>query len=201
MDNPVRTAEHNDRIGKRRSTLRAILSGVLRPSSSFVCEVGCGHGHFLAAYAATHPDRLCLGFDISSDRIARANRKRERAKLGNLHFIQAAADDFLSSLPDGVSFAAIFVLFPDPWPKRRHHKNRLMQPEFLHALAQRAARGVRLFFRTDHEPYFRDTELLFSRNPEWQIVAEPWPFEQVTVFQSRAAHHFSLAAQLRKGDH
>jgi len=199
MDNPARTAEHHDRIDKRHSILRDLLSDILRPPSSFVCEVGCGHGHFLAAYAAAHPDRLCLGFDISSDRIARANRKRERSKLDNLHFIQADAADFLTALPSTVSFADIYILFPDPWPKRRHHKNRLLQAGFLHALAQRSARGARLFFRTDHEAYFRATELLFSRSPEWQIAAELWPFEQVTVFQSRAAHHFSLTAHLRMG--
>jgi tRNA (guanine-N7-)-methyltransferase len=199
MDNPSRTTEHIDRIAQRRNVLRDTLSGILRPPASFVCEVGCGHGHFLAAYAATYPDRLCLGFDINRERIERAIRKRDRAKLSNLHFIQASAADFLCSLPDAVSLAAIYVLFPDPWPKRRHHKNRLMQQEFLHSLAQRAERGARLFFRTDHEPYFRATESILSRNPEWQAVAEPWPFEQVTVFQSRAAHHFSLTAQLRKG--
>jgi len=197
MYNPIRTAEHLDRIDKRRSELKGQITGLLSSSPNLVCEFGCGHGHFLTAYAAAHPDRRCLGLDISRERIARANRKRDRAKLANLHFVHADAGDFLDVLPSAITFSEIYILFPDPWPKRRHEKNRLMQPAFLQAVTQRAGEGARLYFRTDYEPYFRATESLVSRHPDWQMMDGPWPFEQVTVFQSRAAHHFSLAARRR----
>ena len=197
MDNPIRTAEHLDRVTKRRKDLRNAIAVLLPPSARFVCEIGCGHGHFLAAYAAAHPDRLCVGIDISRERVDRAVRKRDRAKLSNLHFIHAEARDFLDALPAKAILSDLYVLFPDPWPKRRHHKNRLLQPEFLHAVAERAGKGARLYFRTDYEPYFRDAESLLNRHPDWKIAAGNWPFEQVTVFQSRAAHHYSLIAQFR----
>jgi len=195
MDNPIRTAEHISRVSQRRKNLQEQVASLLPPTACFVCEFGCGHGHFLAAYAAAYPERLCLGLDISRERIARANRKRERAKLTNLHFVHADAGDFLDALPAGTTCSEIYMLFPDPWPKRRHEKNRLMQPEFLQAVTRRAGEGARLYFRTDYEPYFRDAESLLCRHPGWQMVAGPWPFEQVTVFQSRAASHFSLAAR------
>ena len=197
MENQIRTAEHVARIIQRRSILSDQVAKLVPPKSSFVWEIGCGHGHFLAAYAAAHPTDLCIGVDISFDRIERGLRKRNRAQLGNLHFVHADALDFLDALPAGATFSAIFILFPDPWPKRRHHKNRILQPEFLTAAAKRAGQGTRLHFRTDHAPYFGDSELIIRQHPDWQIVSEPWPFEQETVFQSRATSHHSLTATRR----
>ena len=197
MDNPTRTAEYLARMSKRRSDLQAQVAALLPPKARFVCEFGCGHGHFLAAYAAAHRDQLCLGLDISGERIGRAVRKRDRAKLANLHFIQAEARDFMASLPADATLADIYILFPDPWPKRRHHKNRLLEPEFLTQLAQRAGQGSRLFFRTDYEPYFREAEAIVRQHPGWELAPGAWPFEQETVFQSRAERHFSLMARRR----
>lgn len=195
MENPSRTAEHIALITQRRSALYDILAAVIEPSAPFVWEVGCGHGHFLTAYAVAHPDQLCIGVDITKDRIDRGIRKRDRAKLRNLHFIHAEAGLFLESLPKTAAFSSIFVLFPDPWPKRRHHKNRLIQPDFLTAVAARANAKTCLYFRTDYEPYFKEAEDTIRVHPAWELVSQPWPFEQVTVFQSRAASHHSLVAR------
>lgn len=182
-------------VGDRRGALRHLLGEVMPPGSRFVWEIGSGHGHFLAAYAKTHPDRLCIGIDIASDRIARAEQKRERAGLANLHFIRADAEDFLASMPGDARFESIFILFPDPWPKRRHHKNRVVKPDFLSAAAARSELGAGLFFRTDHEPYFMEVAAMLSAHPDWAKAASPaWPFEEATVFQKRAKGHFSLEA-------
>jgi len=199
MDNPIRTAEHLARMAKRREDLTSLLVQLIPAATAIIWEVGCGHGHFLAAYAAAHPDQLCLGVDISIDRIRRGQRKRDRAKLTNLHFIHAEARDFLDALPAHASIASVFILFPDPWPKRRHHKNRILQPDFLAAVAKRAGQGARLHFRTDYEPYFRDSEQVIQTHPDWKILPEPWPFEQETVFQSLAPIHHSLTAGRRVG--
>lgn len=162
-----------------------------------VWEVGCGHGHFLTAYAKLHPEDFCVGVDIIRDRIERAGRKARRARLPHLHFLIAEANDFLAVLPVGVEFSSVYVLFPDPWPKRRHHKNRLMQPAFLDSLAQRAGQGTRLYFRTDFEPYFAEVAKIVNEHPRWKRLEEPWPFEAETVFQARAPTHFSLIAGKR----
>ena len=182
-------------VAQRRADLRVALARVLAPDARFVGEIGCGHGHFLTAYAAAHPRELCLGFDLRAERIARAERKRERAGRANLHFIHAAADDFLATLPAGAGFSAIFMLFPDPWPKLRHHKNRLIQPAFLDALAARAGQGTRLYFRTDHGGYFAHASAVLAAHPAWRLdPAAPWPFEEPTVFQQRAPGYHSLVA-------
>lgn len=191
---PSRSVEYFARAGERRTSLRTTLAALVQPSQSFVWEAGCGHGHFLTAYAATHPASPCIGVDIARDRIVRATRKRDRAKLSHLHFVLADALDFLEALPVEATFSAVFILFPDPWPKRRHHKNRLLQVDFLDRAFKRAGQGARLYFRTDHEPYFSEVAATIRTHSKWKLVDEPWPFELVTVFQARAASYHSLVA-------
>jgi tRNA (guanine-N7-)-methyltransferase len=182
-------------IENRRSELRQQLDAFLRPGTAFVWEVGCGHGHFLTAYAQAHPDQLCLGIDLIADRVQRACRKRDRAKLPNLHFVQAEARLFLETLPPNVDFREIFVLFPDPWPKLRHNKHRILQPAFLERAAGRARPDCPLYFRTDFTEYYDATQQVFAENPYWRVSAEPWPFEFATVFQQRAPQFHSLVAR------
>ena len=168
----------------------------LAQSSPFTWEIGCGHGHFLTAYAQTHPDEVCIGIDIVGERIGRAVRKRDRAKLANLHFFHAEARLFLETLPHPASFTRLFILFPDPWPKLRHHKHRILRLDFLTAAAARAGDGARLYFRTDYLPYFDDVRVTLSGHLNWLLTEEPWPFEHDTVFQSRAEKFYSLVAKL-----
>lgn len=182
---------------ERRRALRELLESTLSAGAQFVWELGCGHGHFLAAYAEAHPERLCVGIDIVGERIERANRKRDRAKLANLHFIRAEARLFLEELPASARFQDVFILFPDPWPKLRHHKHRIIQLDVLTTIARRCALAARLHFRTDFEPYFSDARATISAHPDWTLVSEPWPFEHETVFQRRAPNYQSLIARPR----
>ena len=181
-------------LAARRAELQGQLSRILGADADFTWELGCGHGHFLTAFAATHPGKRCIGVDIESDRIARALRKRDRAKLTNLFFLRADARLFLDCLPDGAAFSDLFILFPDPWPKLRHHKHRIIQPEFLSRAAARAAPIARLCFRTDSAPYFEYAQRHVRAHSDWALVDEPWPFEFSTVFQNRALQYQSFIA-------
>jgi tRNA (guanine-N7-)-methyltransferase len=195
---PSRPAERDSVVSKRREDLRQELAKIIHSRDHFVWEVGSGHGHFLTAFAKGNPGATCIGIDITSDRIVRADRKRERARLENLRFVRADADDFLAVMPETARFTSIFILFPDPWPKRRHHKNRVVKAEFLTAAAAKAMKGAPLYFRTDHEPYFRTVCDLVAAHADWAAAgADPWPFEEPTVFQKRAERHFSLVATRR----
>jgi tRNA (guanine-N7-)-methyltransferase len=187
-------SDHQARVAARRAALRDWAAANLDPAAPFVFEIGSGHGHFLAAYAAAHPDRCCVGIDQMLERVGRAERKRSRAELANLHFVRAAADDFLAALPDSARFREIYLLFPDPWPKRRHLKHRLLQPALLRQLAERTPVGGRLFFRTDHAGYFAAARALLAADPAWRLDEGPWPFETPTVFQARQPIFQSLAA-------
>lgn len=189
---PQRAAAYRAEMHRRRSELSGQLAALLTAPGRFVWELGCGHGHFLTAYARAHPEKLCVGIDIVAERVERALRKRDRAKLSNLHFVRAEARLFLETLPSGAAFSELFILFPDPWPKLRHHKHRIIQPGFLTAAAARAGDNCPLYFRTDHQPYYDDAWRAIDAHPAWDVTRESWPFEFTTVFQARAAGHYSL---------
>jgi len=169
--------------GKQRSSLDALHT------NGVTLEIGCGHGHFIAAYGAAHRDEPCLAIDIIAERLERAQKKLDRAGLSNVVLLRSEARLLLGNLPEWLRFRRVFVLFPDPWPKRRHHKNRLLQPDFLQTLAQHCTPDARLYFRTDHAPYFAEVVELLRTHPDWELVGddEPWGFEQESVFQKRAA--------------
>jgi tRNA (guanine-N7-)-methyltransferase len=197
VENALRTAAYVSKVSERQVALKATSAMLLTGVGACVLEIGAGHGHFLTAYAAAHPERMCVGLDIIAERVERANRKKNRARLDNLHFLHASAEDFLASLPENVRFADVFVLFPDPWPKRRHHKNRLMQADFLSQIAAKAGQGLRLYFRTDDTDYFAAARAVVMEHPAWQVLDAPWAFEYETVFQERAPGYQSLVAALR----
>jgi tRNA (guanine-N7-)-methyltransferase len=183
------------RIAERRAALRAELAALLPAPQSLTWEIGSGHGHFLVQYAAAFPEKCCVGVDIIRDRLNRSAKKRDRAKLTNCHFVQAEAREFFDALPAGVTLGEIWVLFPDPWPKKRHHKNRILQAAFLESLAARAGEGTRLYFRTDHAEYFSAVAALLPTLRTWRLdPAAPWPLEQETVFQARSEAYQSLVA-------
>ena len=183
------------RVIERRAELQRALTTLLPTPRAIVWEVGCGHGHFLVRYACEHPQKFCGGVDIIMDRLERSGKKRDRAQLANCHFMRAEAREFFNALPAHVTLEEVWVLFPDPWPKARHNKNRLLKADFFNAIASRAAPGAKFFFRTDHEEYFREVEQIVAGLTTWQREpAAPWPLEQETVFQARAPKYFSLVA-------
>lgn len=187
-------ATHAAQVATRRQELKPVVDQILAQAQPFVFEVGCGNGHFLTAYAQAHPDQLCVGVDLSKDRIERSEKKRRRLGQGNIFFIRAEAADFLAVLPLAARFSAIYMLFSDPWPKRRHHKHRLLQERFLVAVAQHCDEGVPFYFRTDHSDYFAAAAKEFTPGSGWKIADRPWGFEQVTLFQVRAPAYHSLVA-------
>lgn len=187
--------EFLEHITQRRAALRAELAALLPANAAIVLEIGSAHGHFLVRYAAENPAKLCVGVDLRGERVDRARRKSGRAKLPNCHFIRAEARELIECLPAGVTFAEVWVLFPDPWPKKRHHKNRLLQPAFFDFLAERAGQGARLYFRTDYAEYFHEVAAFLKDLKTWRAdPAAPWPLEHETVFQARAPSYQSLVA-------
>jgi tRNA (guanine-N7-)-methyltransferase len=189
------TPEFLAHVTQRRTDLRAEVLSFLPASGSIILEIGSGHGHFLERYAAEFPEKLCVGVDIRGERIERARRKRRRANLSNCFFMRAEAREFLQALPETVTCAEIWVLFPDPWPKKRHHKHRILRREFLEEVAPRVKKGGRLFFRTDYADYFHAVATVLAASETWQLdPAAHWPLEHPTVFQQRALSYHSLVA-------
>ncbi len=179
----------------RQSVLREHLERACAGKREVTLEIGCGHGHFLAAYAEAHPEEHCIGVDLLCGRVARAERKRNAATLTNLHFLKADAWEVLTVWPDSVTIRNTWILFPDPWPKRRHKERRLVEEAFLYLLAQHSSLRAKLYFRTDYMPYLACVRQRLEQHERWRLTDMPFPFEQVTVFQNRAASFGSLVAQ------
>ena len=178
----------------RVATLRNWLVETWPDPAAITLEIGCGHGHYLTAYAAQHPRAQCVGIDLVTRRIAKANQKRDKRSLQNLHFAKAEVREFLAAWPQHLSLERVFVLFPDPWPKKRHIKNRILQTSLLDALSAHAGNGTQLHFRTDHEGTFSWGLEVIAAHPRWEIRAAAWPFENPSYFQDLLGPGQSLTA-------
>jgi tRNA (guanine-N7-)-methyltransferase len=115
-------------------------------------EIGFGGGEHMAAQAARHPDVLILGAEPFQNGVASALRHIDEQGLPNVRLQDGDARELLARLPDA-SVARVFILFPDPWPKARHHKRRLVNPETLDELARVLTPGGRLRFASDWADY------------------------------------------------
>ena len=115
-------------------------------------EIGFGGGELLAAQAARRPDVLIIGAEPFQNGVASALRHIDEAGLTNVRLHDGDARDLLARLPDAC-LDRIFVLFPDPWPKARHHKRRLLQHDSAAELARVLKSGGRLRFASDWANY------------------------------------------------
>ncbi len=194
---PIEEAQaiHRQRV----SALRETLAAVPLDHPHLTLEIGCGHGHYMTAYAAAHPDEHCIAIDIIQERLQKSQRKSDRVGLTNVTWLRAEAADLLEALPPETRFnGRIWVLFPDPWPKRKHWKNRLIQRSFLTELASFTAPGTPLCFRTDHNGYFAEARATVDAHPNWVVQpSAEWPFEQRTIFEARADSFQSWIAHAR----
>ena len=171
---------------------RADLAGVKR----IVFEAGCGHGHWLTDYAEVNPSVFCIGIDLISWRIRKGNEKKVKRGLKNLQFYKAELSEFLGALPAAIRFDRTILLFPDPWPKAKHHRRRMIQPSFLDEVARRTERGGEFCFRSDDLPYFDWTVEHLTEHSEWEIdQLAQWPYESETYFQNLMDEHHSLVAK------
>lgn len=182
-------------IENRRRQVTGILAEIAADHPVITLELGCGHGHYLTAYAEAHPDQYCVGIDRQGNRIGRSLRKQDRAGLPNLRFVRADVRQLLECVPAHLRLARILALFPDPWPKKRHIKNRLLGADMLDLLAGRTQPGADLFLRTDDCRYYEWVEENVREHPDWRLNPYPvWPFEMETVFQKKADTWQSLGA-------
>ena len=168
----------------RVAALRELVVAELGAEGTLTLEIGCGHGHWLTAYAAAHPNERCVGIDLLGERLRKCEAKRAKRGLTNATFLKAEASEFLDALPRGLRLTRIFILYPDPWPKVRQNKNRFLQAENLTRLAKSADPGCRLAFRTDHADYHAWAGEHLAAHPDWTVeTGGAWPFEAPTFFQ------------------
>jgi tRNA (guanine-N7-)-methyltransferase len=146
---------------------RALMTGV----AEAWLEIGFGGGEHMAAQAQRRPDVLVLGAEPFQNGVASALRHIDEAGLANVRVHDGDARELMARLPDA-SLDRLFILFPDPWPKARHNKRRIVQAETVTELARLLKPGGRLRFASDWADYVDWSLLRFAANPAFRWSAE-----------------------------
>ena len=153
-------------------------------------EIGFGNGENLAALARAHPERDYLGVEVHRPGVGRLLLALEREQLANVRVICHDAVEVLERQIAPASLAEILILFPDPWPKKRHHKRRLVQSPFV-ALIERALEpGGVLKLATDWQPYALEMLACLNAVPGLRNLAPDGGFAGRTA--ERAPTRFEL---------
>jgi tRNA (guanine-N7-)-methyltransferase len=134
-------------------------------------EIGFGGGEHMAAQAARRPDVLILGAEPFQNGVASALRHIDEQGLSNVRVLDGDARELMALMPDA-SLARIFVLFPDPWPKSRHNKRRIVQAETVAEFARLLQPGGRLRFASDWADYVDWSLLRLTANRAFRWTAE-----------------------------
>ena len=134
-------------------------------TAPLVLEIGSGMGETTAEIAHAHPETDFVAIEVHSPGVGSLLRKIEALELKNLRVIRHDAVEVLERMiPDG-ALAGIHLFFPDPWPKKRHHKRRLVQPAFAALAARKLAPGGYLHAATDWPEYATQIEAVLSAEP------------------------------------
>lgn len=163
-----------------------------RPVRACRLEIGFGAGEHLEAEAAAHPEIGFIGVEPFLAGVARLLAAIDERGLDNIRILVDDARLLLRALPEG-SLARIDVLFPDPWPKARHHKRRIVAPSTVAEMARVLAPGGELRLATDDPGYARwmlaavlgerRLEWLAERAADWRT---PWPDRPTTRYEAKA---------------
>lgn len=154
-------------------------------NAPLVLEIGFGMGEATAALAAAQPETDVLAVDVHTPGHGNLLALIERGSLSNVRVVSGDARELLSHLLGQGSLRGIRVFFPDPWPKARHAKRRLVSRAFLSLAASRLERGGFLHLATDVEAYAEMARRLLASAPEYEPMTEP-PWRPRTKFELRA---------------
>ena len=164
-------------------------------------ELCSGDGSFLAQYAALHPEWNFIGVERLLGRLRKIDRKGRRAGLSNMRGVRIEASYFLEYLLPKKSAAALHIYFPDPWPKRKHRKHRLINERFPQLARDALVPGGAVYLRTDDADYFAQMKAVFEACPAFAPIPTPQSLSEVLTdferdFLARGIQTLRLAWQL-----
>jgi tRNA (guanine-N7-)-methyltransferase len=134
-------------------------------------EIGFGNGAALAAMAAAEPEKNFIGVEVHKPGVGALLARVAAAGLANVRIISADVIAVLEHMIEVDSLAGVRLFFPDPWPKKRHHKRRLVQPAFLDMLAAKMRSGGLLHMATDWQNYSEQMLELLVAHPDFLNTA------------------------------
>ncbi len=154
-------------------------------------EVGFQMGEFAAAYAAQHPERRYLGFEVRKSYCETASEAFETGGVANARVALVDAREMIPRVLQMGSLDELFVFFPDPWWKPRHVKKRLISPEFVADAAQWLRPGGRLLFKSDVQEYADWAAGIFSADGHFDVerLADPQADIPLTLRERRCRYH------------
>lgn len=138
--------------------LKSEVGEIARHGKPLEVDLGCGDGSFLMGMAEKFPERDFLGVERLLGRVRKVCKKATRRGLGNARVLRLESRYFIEWLCPEEAISRLHLLCPDPWPKVRHHRRRLVQVEFLEAVRRALVPGGEFLFMTDHEEYFHWVE-------------------------------------------
>ncbi len=137
-------------------------------------EIGIGKGRYIIAAAGTQPETNFVGIEWAAKYLRLALERGQKRRLGNLRLVHADAREFVEFFVPGSSVQAFHIYFPDPWPKKRHHKRRLFNAAFLGEVARALALRGRLWLATDHGDYFAAMQEVLAGDRRFRGVHADW---------------------------
>ena len=168
----------------------------LPKSSSIICELGFGNGERLINEATNHPQCQFIGIDLYPQGVAQTLHKISQQQLQNIFILQNDAQDLLRHLCAKRKFSAIEIFHPDPWPKKRHHKRRLLNNSFIHQCMQRIEQHGYLRIVTDDPSYQLALLHLLESLPfnlEHKINVPPTTkYGHIAIKEKRSIQEFTL---------
>lgn len=154
-----------------------------------ILEIGFGMGETTQQIAQARPDDNFLGVEVFNAGVGALLKRIDETGISNIRIIQHDAVEVVRDMIEPGTLAGIHIYFPDPWPKKRHHKRRLIQPGFISLLAQRLAPGGYIHCATDWENYAEQMLAVLTGEPSLQNTANdyaPRPdYRPLTKFEAR----------------
>ncbi|MDR3378359.1 MAG: tRNA (guanosine(46)-N7)-methyltransferase TrmB [Verrucomicrobiae bacterium] len=169
-------------IHQFRTILEPIdLAALFAPAQPLEVELGCGDASFLIEYARRNPALNFIGVERLLGRLQKLDRKGRRAGLTNLRGVRIESTYFLRYLLPAHSTEALHIYFPDPWPKKKHRRHRLINESFP-ALARNILKpGGKVFLRTDDTDYFTQMNEVFDGAAEFEKTSTPPELAEITT--------------------
>jgi tRNA (guanine-N7-)-methyltransferase len=129
------------------------FQGIFGNTNPLIVEIGSGNGHFLVEVAIKNPHKNFIGTEILGGRARKFYSKVQKRELKNIAIFKGDARQFVWEFLHEETVEEFIILFPDPWPKRKHHKHRLLTQPFINMLKQRLIEGGTITISTDNEDY------------------------------------------------